>query len=324
MLNFPVIKEVVQYAREKEQQSRKRIHFSITTNGTLFSEVVNRFLNENKFSVVISFDGDLAMQNKNRPFKRSKRSHEITKKRIEEFLESRGGNATGRATITAYNADLKRVRDSLMQMGFKRVEMTEASPPNLTAQAGNNRIQPSFVINTSQRKAMLEDLEEQAKETLKAVKERKHTSTSKILGIIRLLYSKRKRRYFCGVGRGLVGISISGDIYPCHRFVGIEDLKMGNINEFDGGCQKACIKNTLRNYGVMRPRCRECWARYFCGGGCMYESIQANGSETDPDENWCRELRRSVELGIAVYDQLDGADREYIRLMESGLDDRRL
>ena len=205
LLNFPVVKEVVQYARERAQESQKRIHFSITTNGTLLTGAVNSFMNENRFSVVISFDGDLEMQNSNRPFKGSKRSHEITKKRVEQFLKSRGGNATGRATITAYNADLKRVRDSLVQMGFKRVETTEASLPYLTAQSGNNRFQPSFVINVNQRKAMLEDLEEQARETLRAVKERKHASTSKILGIIRLLYSKRKKRYFCGVGRGACG-----------------------------------------------------------------------------------------------------------------------
>jgi len=104
LLNFPVVKEVVQYARERAQESQKRIHFSITTNGTLLTGAVNSFMNENRFSVVISFDGDLEMQNSNRPFKGSERSHEITKKRVEQFLKSRGG----KRNRTCYNYCLQR------------------------------------------------------------------------------------------------------------------------------------------------------------------------------------------------------------------------
>lgn len=67
LLNFRLIKQVVPYAREKAQQHQKNVHFSITTNGTLLTKEAIEYFNENKFSVVISFDGDLEMQNKNRP-----------------------------------------------------------------------------------------------------------------------------------------------------------------------------------------------------------------------------------------------------------------
>ena len=86
LLNFRTIKQVVTYAKEKAQQHNKDVHFSITTNGTILSKEVIEYLNENKFSVVISFDGDLEMQNKNRPFKRNNGSYEITGRRVQEFL----------------------------------------------------------------------------------------------------------------------------------------------------------------------------------------------------------------------------------------------
>jgi len=317
LMNFRLIKQVVRYAKEKAHECEKNVYFSITTNGTLLTKEAIDYFNEKRFSVVISFDGDLEMQNKNRPFKRNNGSNEITRRGVREFLETRGGNVTARATITTYNTDLKKVRHSLAEMGFNRVILSEATlPVTSAAENGDNDVLCPYMINAHQRKAMLDDLEDQAKETLQAIKERGRPLTGTILGILQILRSKRKRKYFCGVGRGLVGISISGDVYPCHRFVGQEDLKMGCVDRFDPESQTAYIKN----YGVSQVKCSKCWARYFCGGGCLHEALSANGNMTEPNKHSCNQLQRSVELGIAVYDQLDRSDREYLSLMKQPVD----
>jgi uncharacterized protein len=165
---------------------------------------------------------------------------------------------------------------------------------------------------------MLDDLEDQARETLQAIKEHRRPLIRTIFVVLQMLRTKRKKRYFCGVGRGLVGISISGDVYPCHRFVGQEDLKMGSIEMFDSESQTAYISN----YGISLAKCSECWARYFCGGGCLYEGLIANGDMTEPNKHSCDQWRRCVELGIAVYDQLDTSEREQLGFAKQETEER--
>jgi len=226
---------------------------------------------------------------------------------------------TARATITAYNSDLKKVRNSLAQMGFKKVILSKgAFPVSSASEDGKSKFSPPYVINAHQRKTMLDDLEDQAKDTLQAIKERGKPLTGTILGILQVLRSRTKKRYFCGVGRGLVGISISGDVYPCHRFVGQEDLKMGSVNRFDHESQTAYIEN----YGVSQAKCSKCWARYFCGGGCLHESLMANGDMTKPDKHFCNQFQRSVELGITVYDQFDDTDKKHLNSMSKKVSER--
>ena len=101
---------------------------------------------------------------------------------------------------------------------------------------------------------------------------------------------------------------MSGDIYPCHRFVGQSDMKLGNIRDFDVAKRKPYYEN----YGLSHPKCSQCFARYFCGGGCIHESLETNGSMYEPDDRWCQQLRRHVELTIVIDDQLDDFDRRYL------------
>ena len=65
-----------------------------------------------------------------------------------------------------------------------------------------------------------------------------------------------------------------GDVYPCHRFVGMMRFKMGNI--VTGIDETRYIENWSQ--GVeKRIACTDCWARSFCGGGCSWEAAGEHG-----------------------------------------------
>lgn len=156
-------------------------------------------------------------------------------------------------------------------------------------------------------------MEELTEETIDKLKRRNKVIDKSILIYIKKLYRRSKRSNYCGVGQGLVGISKTGDVYPCHRFVGHEDMRMGNVNT-------AKIFNkefSLNNKGILSTTCKTCWARYFCGGGCIYESLQANDSLYVPDEKWCLKLKKSVELGIYAYDKLNIDDKKYLGFIKN-------
>lgn len=338
LLNFDLIKDAVEYSKKEAKARGKTISFSMTTNGTRFNDEVNAFLNDEEFSVMVSFDGNEEMQNRNRPFKGGKDSYEKIRGKIETFLKTRDGRASGRATVTGYNADLTSIRDALLDVGFNTVDAVTVAMPDLEVERtpkknpassegdGEMLVELPVLNDTSHRSdvrmigdseshlqddhiaKLLDDLEILAYETLDLIKNREPVYSRRFREILTRLYTQSKKLYFCGVGRGLLSVSKSGDVYPCHRFVGQDDMQIGHINDFDHGERDTYVDN----FGLSHPKCSTCWARYFCGGGCIHESIEANGVMYEPDERWCQQLQRAVELSIFIYDHLDFMDRAHL------------
>jgi uncharacterized protein len=310
LLNFEVLKEVVLYTRDRARDAGKEAFFSLTTNGTLLSPEVTGYLNENKISVVVSYDGDRAAMKLNRPLKQRSVSYEDVEKRVKEFVQSRNGNVTARATITKHNADLGWVRKSLLEMGFKRFRLVEAaeritdggSAPNESGKTG-------FILDGAQQQRHLSQLEESALSVVHSIKNKELITEDELFSYMCRLHLRNKRYYFCGVGKGLVGVSLSGDVYPCHRFVGVEQMRMGHVNS---GPVELKQEDYVANFGITHPVCSECWARFFCGGGCMYEHMQGSGIMEKPCERSCNRIRRLVELAIVAYAMLNEEDKKVV------------
>ncbi len=121
------------------------------------------------------------------------------------------------------------------------------------------------------------------------------------------MLSKLSITFFCSAGRRYVAVSSAGDIYLCHRFVGTEAYRLGSV--FDGALKRdPYLKSSLR----FVQKCRECFAKYVCSGGCYYDNLTANGSVFEPDEERCRLARRSVELIASLTCRLSPEDKDYL------------
>lgn len=57
LLSFDLIKKTITSLNKINKELKKRGNYSITTNGSLLTKEIIKFLNENKFSVVLSYDG---------------------------------------------------------------------------------------------------------------------------------------------------------------------------------------------------------------------------------------------------------------------------
>jgi uncharacterized protein len=309
LLNFPLIKTSVAYSREQAKLHGKKINFSITTNGTKFNEEVNEYLNQNKFSVMVSFDGDQETQDKNRPFRGGKGSYENTLPKIKQFLESRDGRATARATVTNYTSDLKSLKRKLKDIGFRSANATVATVSDF---ANDNR----GLLTVGEQGAIMDEIygadNNEAKEILFAIKQRnelKEFSTSKIYTYIFSLKEKRKTKYACGVGRKMVGIAINGDVYPCHRFVGDDNFKLGNVEDFDSSSRAKYSESYVDNH----PVCSKCWAKYQCGGGgCIQDNHVTKGAVDIVNTRHCSELKHQLKHAISIYNSLDEEDMKYL------------
>lgn len=309
LLNFPLMKKVVDYSLKQAELKGKRIEFSITTNGTKFSKEVNNFLNTHDFNVIVSFDGDESMQDKNRPFKNGGGSYSVIKPKIEEFLKSRNGNATARATVTNHSYDLKALRGQLKKMGFNTAGATVAT---LSEFATENR--PVDHLSKEQKINLLLESDNETEEILNGIKNRDLTvlsdlSDSTVLIHVQELKHKQKKFFPCGVGRGLLAISITGDIYPCHRFVGDDKFKMGHIDTYDG----TSANQYAQSHTQTHPVCSKCWAKYHCGGlGCIHDNYITKGAIDNINTDHCTSLKNDLKNAIYIFSSLTKADREFL------------
>jgi uncharacterized protein len=118
-----------------------------------------------------------------------------------------------------------------------------------------------------------------------------------------------KRCKGCGSGNEYVAVTPDGDIFPCHQFVEFMPMKMGNVHDgsFDTEMQRKFAGQSI----LTIPECRECWAKYYCGGGCAANNYKYKGAVETPYEINCELERKRVECALAIkaataeYDEQD-------------------
>lgn len=307
LLNFPVMKKIVAYAKEKTAQKGKQVTFSITTNGSLLNDEIISFLKNEKINPLISFDGPPEYQNRQRPFKDGRGSYDTVHSNVQK-LRAVFPHLQARATVYG-DANPFSITEGMEQAGFTSCLLTRASPILLNAQCAGTP--PSEWLKEQTLQRMLDFNHKEVEQLLAAIRERKidkDCPSALLLGITEMA-SEKKHYYGCGIGKGMAAISATGDIYPCQRFVGQEKMCMGNIGNYSAGGLNDYYRAVVDQF----PECRYCWARYFCGGGCSYANKAHTGDMHRPDSLDCRERKATFEGLIHVYCQLDDSDKEYVK-----------
>lgn len=290
LLNFKLIKNVVNYAIAVKYPKSKHFDFSITTNGTIINREIINFLNDYEFSVTISFDGDKQIQNYNRPLKNGRNSYRLVKKNIRKFLKSRKGNALARATITSGNSEWDQISRQLGDTGFARFDYAPVTADRAAF----------FALSDLESERLCQDLERQAECLISDYEIKGPGVALRIWDMILSLKSIRKKYLGCGAGRSLMAVSSQGKIYPCHRFVGNKKFEFGVVDNFNYKEQNTFLDKRITGF----LQCENCWARAHCGGGCLHDNYVYSGQINLPDPRFCRELKRRLEMAIYAYDIL--------------------
>ena len=304
LMNFQLIKKIVSFCEEKGKEHNKEFDFAITTNGTLLSDEIISYCKEKKITFLISFDGPKKIQDYNRPSREGNfSSYDKAIPGIKRLL-SEISDVNVRATIYG-DVDIQYITDFLSDFGFSSHHFVRASqsPHNKSSEKEKHFLPVEKIIKFHRK---------EGKEILRAIKKREKDKIEK-LKLSRffnnyIMRDDMARKYFyCGIGRFYAAVSTSGDIYPCHRFVGLEEYKIGNIysNEFSRDDHLKALVFTV-------DKCIKCWARYFCGGNCVYEHMSYTGSIVEPAEETCRIMKAITETAIYVSSELDESDVKWL------------
>ena len=307
-LKFDLIKRVVKYSKRRAEEVGKRIHFCVTTNAALLNAESIGFVKEHNIDVVVSMDGPKDIQDTQRPCLNGKGSYEKTVGKVKSLLKARP-ETFARATV--YDESPKeRVIEGLREIGFKT--------PLLTHLSGSMFLESNAKQNDDKLMSLIE---EEGQSFLKNLRDRNETYFNQgriaamwgrmIRQAMELFISSSKKTIHCSAGRWYVAISCAGEIYPCHRLVGVENEKIGNV--FENALEREAYRVGPLPH---QEKCQSCFARYVCAGSCFHDNLTATGSIYETDEIWCRLVRRTVEYGAAIAGSLSQEDKAFLQSQE--------
>lgn len=289
LMNFGVVKELVAYGREQEKIHNKNFRFTLTTNGVLLDDEVMEFANREMANVVLSIDGRKEVNDRMRPFRKGAGSYDLIVPKFQKFAESRNQEKYYvRGTFTRNNLDFSRDVLHLADLGFQQisVEPVVAAP------------EESYALRMEDLPQLFKEYDKLAVELVKRQKEHRGFNFFHFMIDLEGGPCVAKRLSGCGSGTEYLAVTPWGDLYPCHQFVGNEGFLMGNVME---GVKNTALQKEFKQCNVYaKEKCRDCFAKFYCSGGCAANSWNFHGSITDTYEVGCELQKKRVECAIMI------------------------
>ncbi len=302
LLNFPVLKSTIAYARRRAAEAGKEIDFSLTTNATLLRPEIIEFLAENRVGVTISIDGPREMQDKFRVFSGGAGSYDVVAPKIKELLRRHRTRPIGaRVTLTSNTLDITRIYRHLTEdLGFWEVGFAPVT-------TSPNR---QYAIGDQGFDRMLDQFRALASEFLEHVVSNRHHGFSNVKDTLEEIHKGVSKAYPCGAGLGLLGVSTDGDVALCHRFAGSDTHKFGTVRDgIDRQVQSAFLQ---QHHIADKTDCRVCWARPLCSGGCYHEAHVRYGTTTRPNLHYCEWIRGWTDTCLKIYGELSERNPDFL------------
>lgn len=289
LLNFGVVKQLVEYGRSREKEANKRFRFTLTTNGVLLNDEIIDFLNREMSNVVISLDGRKQVNDLMRPFKGGRGSYDFLVPKLKKLAESRNQeNYYIRGTFTRNNLDFSEDVKHFYELGFKRMSIEPVVAPS----------DAPYAIRQEDIPKILSEYDRLASFYIEKKKEDGGFTFFHFMIDLSGGPCIYKRVKGCGSGSEYLAVTPWGDLYPCHQFVGEKDFLMGNVFE---GIKRPDISEKFKSCGIYtRPACRECFAKFFCSGGCAANAYNFCGDINGTYEIGCEMQRKRVECSIMI------------------------
>ena len=289
MINRRLIRQVVEEAERLAAPRDVRVSFSITTNGTLVEPADAVFFADHRFTVTVSMDGVGRTHDLLRPNRRGLGSFDEITSRLGPLLAQRDRlSLSARVTVTALNLDLVETLEGLAALGFPSVGFS----PMLASPNG------AFGLRTSDVERLLAEMIACGRHFEEAALQGRRHAFANMSTALAEIHRGLHRPYPCGAGAGYLGVSATGELSACHRFVGDERGAMGDL---ESGPDDAARARWLESRHVDRQLpCSGCWARYLCGGGCHQEVINRGRPICDFIRGW-------LHYCLGTYVRLSGA-----------------
>ena len=289
LMNFDVVKQLVAYARSIEKQHGKNFRFTLTTNGMLIDDDVIDFANREMSNVVLSLDGRKEVHDRFRVDYAGNGSWERIDPKFQKLVNARGGkNYYMRGTFTHANPDFIEDIKEMLKLGFNELSM---EPVVCAPDDPSALTEEDFAI-------VCDGYEKLAELMLERRRAGNPFTFYHYMIDLKGGPCIYKRISGCGSGTEYMAVTPTGELYPCHQFVGETEFKLGDVWN---GVTNTAKQNEFGDCNVYtREECKNCWARLYCSGGCAANAYHATGSVNGVYEYGCRLFKKRMECAIAL------------------------
>lgn len=290
LMNFPIMRKAADLKDKYRRESKGEISFGIVTNGTFYDEEIDTYFRDHIDAATFSLDGPADLNDLQRPAKRDSKVYEIVTNNIQKLTTGKDFNWAFRSIVTRAGHD--RVEDIYRDLasyqpggiGIVNVDVPDDNPLYLEDEHYRRFVEQIVNVNREGLRSFVDGKQPVAFEYP--------------FYILFYFITRNHTLYHCNAGANLLAVTAEGDIYPCHRFVGDKDFHMGNVADPDvrqseryKEIRQTFIDATVDN----RPGCKDCWARYLCGGSCVKYSYAQHGNILPPVERHCQYIKTVIE-----------------------------
>ncbi len=291
LMNLDVVKKTVEYAKSQGEKHGKTFLFTLTTNGVLLNDETAKWLNDEMENVVLSVDGRKEVHDGVRQTINGKGSYDVIIDNIKRFVKARGNkHYYVRGTFTNKNLDFGNDVLALADMG-----LTEISLEPVVLEENDE-----LYIG----KDKLPQIREEYRRLSKVYLERKKRG-ERLFNFFHFNIDLKggvclkKRISACGAGNEYFSVTPQGDIFPCHQFASNPKYKMGSVLT---GELNENIRAEFKNANLFtKEKCKDCFAKYHCSGGCAANNINFNGDINSPYEITCEMMKARMECALHIY-----------------------
>ena len=299
LINMPLVKDVTEYVRKREKETGKIFKLTLTTNGLALNDANIKWLNDNNISLVLSTDGRKETHDNMRPDAGGNPTYDRIMANFRKCVDSRNGeNYYMRGTYTADNLDFTKDVEAMADAGFDILSMepvvlkdspyalTEDKLPEIFAEY--DRLTDFYMKRHREGKGFFFF----------------HFNMDLSNGPC-----VAKRLAGCGAGHEYYAVAANGDLYPCHQFVGRDRYKLGDV--FKGVENEELPQYFRESHVLNKEKCRDCWAKFFCSGGCHANADLFNNDIRIPYDVGCEIQKKRLECALAVQAALNLEQAEH-------------
>jgi uncharacterized protein len=323
-LNFPVIIRVREYLA---RALGSRVHFSITTNGTLLDEQSIEYVVTNRIYLTISLDGDRDTHDRYRlfvngapTFDRVVQNLERLRNADEEYFRI---YVNFSVTINA-GCDYKRMDEffSNYENGIKVSGVMFYGSDGLAPVRGNTRNLP-FLVDK-----FIEGCLSHAFGDPK--RKRKYAFAFAVLGRgLKMIHHRRVSdeilfqdtyclRKHCIPGASKLFVSPDGAFYPCEKLDSYSHLQIGDLHS---GIIAKTVYRYLEQYAALRNLyCKDCYLVDLCDY-CFQSASNGAAWDTEKMKLHCQYARDDFKVAFSIYARIleqDGGALDFLEKKENG------
>ena len=298
LLNFKVLKRVVQYCENVSKRSNKRFVFELITNGTLLNKEIADYVAGRDFLLFISIDGYREMHNYQRPSVDGADYYDTiltnAKYAVNKYRKLKSKKKVKiRANMTPEFHDVRRVAKYLESQGFNKIGIAAIQPMPFEDCT-------PCALSEQQLDKLEGEYDEITLEALFSLENGERLSPYKRKLIYQTVSRQLKQRstmgIICGIGRNTNAVDCKGNIFPCHRYVGMDKYIIGNVYAGLSPSKTIGLYNKYNEAAL--SQCSECWARNFCGGACPWIRSAPDGQIYEKRQSECNRIKKSIERGL--------------------------